>query len=62
MARSRLALAEAPPDRVVSEPARVPANGKMVWRPRAPLPALARLEDLLAPPAPGGRQAARERT
>src|SRR5713101_7993433 len=44
-----LALAEAPPDRVVSEPARVPALAvTLVWRPAARrLPALARLADLL---------------
>jgi DNA-binding transcriptional LysR family regulator len=50
-----LALAEAPPDRVVSEPARVPALPvTLVWRPTARRPpALTRLADLLA--GAGGR-------
>jgi DNA-binding transcriptional LysR family regulator len=45
-----LALAEAPRDRVVSAPARVPALPvTLVWRPAARRqPALARLADLLA--------------
>ena len=54
-----LALAEAPSDRVVSEPARVPALPvTLVWRPAARRqPALARLAALLA--AAGARVGAR---
>ena len=54
-----LALAEAPPDRVVSERARVPALPvTLVWRPAARrLPALARLADLLT--AVGARAGAK---
>jgi DNA-binding transcriptional LysR family regulator len=56
-----LALAEAPMDRVVSEPARVPALPvALVWRPAARRqPALARLTTLLA--AAGARAGARLR-
>jgi DNA-binding transcriptional LysR family regulator len=56
-----LALAEAPTDRVVSEPARVPALPvALVWRPAARRqPALARLTALLA--AAGARAGARLR-
>jgi DNA-binding transcriptional LysR family regulator len=59
-----LALAEAPPDRVVSERARVPALPvTLVWRPAARrLPALARLADLLtAAGARAGAKLARSR-
>ena len=54
-----LALAEAPPDRVVSAPARVPALPvTLVWRPAARRqPALARLAALLA--TAGARAGAR---
>jgi DNA-binding transcriptional LysR family regulator len=54
-----LALAEAPADRVVSEPARVSALPvTLIWRPAARrLPALARLADLLT--AAGARAGAR---
>ena len=54
-----LALAEAPPDRVVRAPARVPALPvTLVWRPAARRqPALARLADLLA--AAGARAGTR---
>jgi DNA-binding transcriptional LysR family regulator len=54
-----LALAEAPRDRVVSAPARVPALPvTLVWRPAARRPpALARLAALLA--AAGGRAGTR---
>src|SRR5207244_1530665 len=54
-----LALAEAPRDRVVSAPARVPALPvTLVWRPAARRqPALARLADLLA--SAGARAGAR---
>ena len=54
-----LALAEAPADRVVSEPARVPALPvTLVWRPAARRPpALARLADRLA--AAGARAGAK---